>query len=71
MDRPNEASEQQKIFKLSVDCFENLFDYLSIVDLDSLAQTCTRMQRVVGHFYQQELPKHEYDVDCQYIRLYK
>lgn len=64
-DQANEANEQQdnmdtekpppQIFNLIVDCFEKVFDYLSIKDLHSFGQTCTRMQHVVGHFYQQQL----------------
>lgn len=41
------------IFRLNVDCFEDLFEYLSFKDLTIVGQTCKRMQRVVGHYFQQ------------------
>ncbi|XP_031638883.1 uncharacterized protein LOC116351003 [Contarinia nasturtii] len=47
--------EQQfaDIFKLNIDCFEVMFDYLSLEDLDAMGQTCKRMQRITGHCFQQ------------------
>ncbi|XP_031621914.1 uncharacterized protein LOC116339964 [Contarinia nasturtii] len=46
--------EQQlaDIFKLNIDCFEEVFDYLSLGDLANLGQTCKRMQRIAGHCFQ-------------------
>lgn len=41
------------IFKLDVDCFEEVFEYLSLKDLSSVGKTCTRMQKIAGYFYQQ------------------
>lgn len=42
-----------EIFRLTVDCFEDLFEYLPFKDLTIVGQTCKRMQRVVGHYFQQ------------------
>ncbi|XP_031635406.1 uncharacterized protein LOC116348520 [Contarinia nasturtii] len=46
--------EQQlaDIFKLNIDCFEEVFDYLSLKDLAAMGQTCKRMQRIAGHCFQ-------------------
>ena len=41
---------QAEIFKLSVDHFEELFDWLSLSDLVAFGQTCKRMQRIVGYW---------------------
>ena len=44
------------IFKLNVDCFEKLFDYLGKEDVHAFGQTCKRMQWVAGHYYRQDMP---------------
>ncbi|XP_055305967.1 uncharacterized protein LOC129570403 [Sitodiplosis mosellana] len=49
-----DIKQPPQIFKLNVDCFEKVFDYLSIHDLHSFGQTCKRMQRVAGYFYHQQ-----------------
>lgn len=43
--------ESAAIFKLTIDCCDEIFDYLSLVDLHSFAQTCTAMQKVAGEYY--------------------
>lgn len=40
---------QAEIFKLKMDHFAELFDWLSLGDLAALGQTCKRMQRYVGY----------------------
>lgn len=52
----NEQQHQDKIidsdciFKLDVDCFEELFEWLSMDDLRALRQTCTRLKQVVDFY---------------------
>lgn len=41
------------IFKLNIDCFEEIFDYLSFEDLVSVGKTCERLQQVAGYCFQQ------------------
>lgn len=41
------------IFRLTVDCSEELFDYLPLKDLINVGQTCQRMQRIAGHCFLQ------------------
>ncbi|XP_031639430.1 uncharacterized protein LOC116351467 [Contarinia nasturtii] len=41
------------IFKLNNHCFEELFEYLSLLDLHSLGQTCKSMQQMTGEFFTQ------------------
>ncbi|XP_055297718.1 uncharacterized protein LOC129566123 [Sitodiplosis mosellana] len=60
MNEPQQTMDTEQppqIFKLNVDCFEKVFEYLSIKDLHTFGQTCKRMQRVTGHFYRQQFPK--------------
>ncbi|XP_055306481.1 uncharacterized protein LOC129570784 isoform X2 [Sitodiplosis mosellana] len=40
-----------QIFKLTVDCFDEIFDYLSLTELHSFAQTCLAMQRIAGAYF--------------------
>lgn len=47
------------IYRLNVDCFEKVFDYLSKEDLHTFGLTCKRMSRMVGHYFRQEMPGHE------------
>lgn len=42
-----------KIFKLDIDCFDEIFEYLSLRDLHSLGQTCKTMQKVAGQYFKQ------------------
>lgn len=44
------------IFKLDVDCFEKIFDYLSIVELFNVAKTCKLMHKVAGYVFQLHYP---------------
>ena len=39
-----------EIFKLKMDDFEEIFDWLSLKDLVALSQTCKRMQHIVGYW---------------------
>lgn len=45
------ADASPSIFKLSVDCFREVFDYLPLEDLIAIGQTCKRMQRIAGDFF--------------------
>lgn len=38
------------IFKLNIDCFHEVFDWLSHSDLIAVGQTCKRLRRIVGMF---------------------
>lgn len=40
------------IFKLNVDCFHEVFDWLSLKDLTAVGKTCKRLKRIAGHFIQ-------------------
>lgn len=45
-----------EIFKLDVDCCEEIFEWLSIKDLYSFGQTCKRMNRIAGMYFYQNYP---------------
>lgn len=44
------------ILILNVDCFEELFEWLSVADLLALRRTCKRLQKVVDHFIKSYYP---------------
>lgn len=49
--KPDSAAtgeQTAKIFKLDVDCFDEIFDYLSFEDLISLSKTCKYLQQLTG-----------------------
>ncbi|XP_031633930.1 uncharacterized protein LOC116347479 [Contarinia nasturtii] len=48
----NVVQQLADIFKLNIDCFEEVFDYLSLKDLAAIGQTCKRMQQIAGHCFQ-------------------
>ncbi|XP_055303149.1 uncharacterized protein LOC129568846 isoform X1 [Sitodiplosis mosellana] len=50
---PSNADSPPKIFKLTIDCFDEIFEYLSMKDLHSLGQTCKTMQKVAGVYFKQ------------------
>lgn len=41
-----------KIFKLDIDCFHEIFEWLSLRDLIAVGNTCKRLQRIAGEFFQ-------------------
>lgn len=44
------------IFKLNIDCFAKIFDYLSLVELINAAQTCKLMRKVCGEIFHLHYP---------------
>lgn len=57
------ASNQNQtadIFKLDIDCFEEVFDYLNLKDLLSVGKTCKRLQKVAIHIRKQNYPSIAY-----------
>lgn len=44
----------QEFLKLNVDCWENIFDYLSLVDILAMSKTCKRMRQIGGHYFREQ-----------------
>lgn len=55
----NESSPP-KIFKLNVDCFENLFEWFSLSELLLFRSTCKRMKKVVDYYIKLNYPQLQY-----------
>ena len=67
--RSNQAAAQNAeplpdIFKLDVDCFQEIFDYLSILDMVSMGRTCKRMQKVAGDWFLRTYSDHKLRLKC-------
>lgn len=45
-----------KIYKLDINCFETIFDYLSLEDFAACANTCKLMQKAAGHVLRTKFP---------------
>lgn len=45
--------QSSQFLRLNVDCWENVFDYLSLDDILWMSKTCKRMQAIGGHYYRQ------------------
>lgn len=52
---PNDKSPPN-VFKLNVDCCEELFEYLSLSDLTSFGGTCKRIRQYAGNWFRQNYP---------------
>ncbi|XP_055306452.1 uncharacterized protein LOC129570763 [Sitodiplosis mosellana] len=48
---PSNRPASPPIFKLTVDCCDEIFDYWSTKDLHSFGQTCKAMQKVAGEYF--------------------
>lgn len=60
------------IFILNIDCFEEIFDYLSLNQLAVVGETSKNMQKIAGHCFRQSYKASRstfyYDFDVNYVR---
>lgn len=49
----NQEEPLPDILKLNINCFEELFEYLSFEDLFSVVKTCKRLQQITTYIVQQ------------------
>ena len=52
-DAPTRSAVASPILKLDIDCFHEIFDYLSLDDLISIGHACKRLQGIAGCFVRQ------------------
>lgn len=48
-----------EIFLLDVDCFDEIFDYISLRDLCSIGLTCKYLKRLAGNYFAKNYPNEE------------
>lgn len=51
------SASAPQIFKLNVDCFECVFEWLSLTELLTFRRTCKRMKQVVNYYIKLNYPK--------------
>lgn len=56
-------------FKLIVDCWEDIFDYLALKDVHAMGQTCKRMNQLAGHYFREYCPELLYVLKEKKIRI--
>ncbi|XP_031634261.1 uncharacterized protein LOC116347697 [Contarinia nasturtii] len=65
---PSNDESTPKIFKLNIDCLEEIFEYLNVKDLHSFGKTCRRMNKVAGEYYKQNYSSA--DIRCEKDGIY-
>lgn len=60
---------------LIADCWEHIFDYLSLIDILRMGKTCRRMNRMAGYYMREYYPElefewHEGRIETRYITEY-
>lgn len=53
---PSLNNDEAAMLKLNIECFENLFELLSLSDLLVLRQTCRRLKQVIDYFIHEYYP---------------
>ncbi|XP_031637986.1 uncharacterized protein LOC116350356 [Contarinia nasturtii] len=67
----DQSIDPSPIFKLNIDCLEELFEWLSIADLCALRQTCKRLKRVVDYFIKSNYPSVQFGFGRVVLRKHK
>lgn len=62
------TSNPPPCFKLLVDCWEHIFDYLSFKDIHAMGGTCKPMNRLAGHYFSDFFPNLDYELKKGEIR---
>ncbi|XP_031632434.1 uncharacterized protein LOC116346492 [Contarinia nasturtii] len=65
---PSSDESPPKIFNLTIDCFDEIFEYLNVKDLYSFGQTCKRMNKVAGEYFKQNYSSAE--KFCKHDEIY-
>lgn len=61
--RRSDSSSMPPIFKLTSDCCDEFFEYLTLRDLHSFGQTCKAMNRVAGDYFKRNYCAQWFDID--------
>lgn len=57
---PISSASSPPYLKLIADCWEHIFDYLSLKDIIITGQTCKRMHQMAGYYVRRFLPDHQF-----------
>lgn len=57
----NDSEEKPPPYlKLNADCWEHIFDYLSLSDILTMAKTCKRMNQMAGYYMREYYPQYRF-----------
>lgn len=59
-----------KFVKVNVDCWERIFDFLSLRDILAIGQTCQRMRQISGHYFRENFHGTDCFVQTTYAIFY-
>lgn len=68
MSRRRKSNDQLEIFKLKMDHFEEIFDWLTLKDLLELSKTCNRMNIIVGYYIKTKYVAGDFNLDMNGIQ---
>lgn len=57
--------------KLIADCWEHIFDYLSLADILLMGETCRRMNQMAGYYVREYYPEYSFEFNDDKIRFLK
>lgn len=60
----NEPESEPKIFKLNVDCFDHLFEWLSLKELLIFRNTCKQMKAIIDDYIKLNYPRVLHKIIC-------
>lgn len=46
-----ESNQSSQFYKVNVDCWENILDFLGLEDIVAMSKTCKRMRQVCGYYF--------------------
>lgn len=55
--------------KLIADCWEHIFDYLSLTDILQMGETCKRMRRMAGYYLREYFPDLRFNLLGQEVKV--
>lgn len=59
----NSLEQPPHFMKMNVDCWERVFDLLSLRDIFALSETCKRMRQMAGYYFREYFP----GIRCRWI----
>lgn len=59
------------IFMLSVDHFEEIFEYLGLKDLHAISQTCKRLHQVAGYYFRENNSFANATLNCMELEFHE
>lgn len=59
----NSVGQPEYLIKVNADCWERIFDLLSLRDIFAMSETCKRMRKMAGYYFREYVP----EILCRWI----